>query len=206
MQESTRQYNTMVAKEGQQDDPKHSHASLGNSPNFSANNSPSDNFVPDPKDINNTISEEKLVHLCPEGRAPLYSYLINFAHSTESSTLPNLTNVYEWHFKDIACIKDPKVCKDFEQACKEELEALWHTGTFKKVDRYSIKKLSIRCYWVFDVKSYGWKKARLVAKRFSQHTGTDYNDIYSPVVCFETVRLMLGLATLNNWHITGLNV
>ena len=30
--------------------------------------------------------------------------------------------------------------------------------------------------------------------------------IYSPVVCFETVRLMLGLATLEGWHTTGLDV
>ena len=29
---------------------------------------------------------------------------------------------------------------------------------------------------------------------------------YSPVVCFETVRLMLGLAALEKWHITDLNV
>ena len=43
-------------------------------------------------------------------------------------------------------------------------------------------------------------------KGFTQCTGTDYTDIYSPVVCFETVRLMLGLATLEKWHITGLDV
>jgi len=48
------------------------------------------------------------------------------------------------------------------------------------------------------VKSDGHKKARLVAKGFSQ--------VFSPVVHFETVRLMLALATLENWYITGLNV
>ena len=41
---------------------------------------------------------------------------------------------------------------------------------------------------------------------FTQCTGTDYTDIYSPVVYFETIRLMLGLATLEKWHITGLDV
>jgi len=35
-------------------------------------------------------------------------------------------------------------------------------------------------------------------KRFSQRAGIDYNDIYSPVVYFETVRLMLGLAALED--------
>ena len=56
------------------------------------------------------------------------------------------------------------------------------------------------------MKPDGWKKAYLVAKGFSQHVGTDYTDIYSPVVHFETVRLMLGSATLKKWHITDLDV
>jgi len=81
--------------------------------------------------------------------------------------LPNLTNVYEWHFKDITCIKNPKIYKDFKQACKEELEAFWYRSIFEKMNRNSIKKLSIRYCWVFDIKSNGWKKAHLVAKEFS---------------------------------------
>ena len=52
----------------------------------------------------------------------------------------------------------------------------------------------------------GQKKAYLVVKDFSQCKGTDYIDIYSPVVCFKTMRLMLGLATLKKWHITSLNI
>jgi len=48
------------------------------------------------------------------------------------------------------------------------------------------------------VKSDGRKKARLVAKGFSQ--------VFSPVVHFETVCLMLALAALENWYITGLDV
>ena len=43
-------------------------------------------------------------------------------------------------------------------------------------------------------------------KGFSQNAGTNYTDIYSSVVHFETVRLMLGPATLKKWHITGLDV
>jgi len=50
------------------------------------------------------------------------------------------------------------------------------------------------------------KKARLVAKGFSQVEGLDFNQVFSPVVCFETVCLMLALATLENWYITGLDV
>ena len=46
----------------------------------------------------------------------------------------------------------------------------------------------IKNQWVFDVKSDGRKRARLVAKGFSQVEGLDYDQIFSPVVRFETVR------------------
>ena len=68
---------------------------------------------------------------------------------------------------------------------------------FELVDRPRDWKV-IKNQWVFDVKSDGRKKARLVAKGFSQ--------VFSPVVRFETVRLMLALAALENWYITGLDI
>ena len=52
----------------------------------------------------------------------------------------------------------------------------------------------------------GRKKARLVAKGFSHVKGLDFDQAFSPVVRFETVCLMLALAALENWYITGLNV
>ena len=56
------------------------------------------------------------------------------------------------------------------------------------------------------MKSDGCKKARLVAKGFSQVEGLDFDQVFSPVVRFETVHLMLALAALENWYITGLDV
>src|SRR6202046_493852 len=64
----------------------------------------------------------------------------------------------------------------------------------------------IKNRWVFDIKSDGRKKARLVAKGFSQVEGIDYNELFSPVVRFETVRLMFALASLEGWYITSLDV
>ena len=49
-------------------------------------------------------------------------------------------------------------------------------------------------------------KAHQVAKGFSQVEGLDFDQVFSPVVCFETVCLMLTLAALENWYITGLDI
>ena len=43
-------------------------------------------------------------------------------------------------------------------------------------------------------------------KGFSQVKRLDFDQVFSPVVHFETVHLMLVLATLENWYITGLDV
>ena len=56
------------------------------------------------------------------------------------------------------------------------------------------------------MKSDGCKKACLVAKGFSQVEGLDFDQVFSPVMHIETVCLMLALAALENWYITGLNV
>ena len=69
---------------------------------------------------------------------------------------------------------------------------------FELIDRPRDWKV-IRNWWVFDIKSDGHKKARLVAKGFSQVEGLDFNQVFSPVVHFETVCLMLALAALENW-------
>ena len=65
---------------------------------------------------------------------------------------------------------------------------------------------TIGCRWVFDIKGDDHKKARLVTQGFSQVEGVDYNKLFSPVVQFESVRLMLALAALHNWYMTGVDV
>ena len=64
----------------------------------------------------------------------------------------------------------------------------------------------INNHWVFNVKPEGCKCTHLVAKWFFQVKGINSDPIFSPVVRFEMVHLMLALASFENWHIKGLDV
>jgi hypothetical protein len=107
-------------------------------------------------------------------------------------------------YRDI--VKLPShIQEEWKTACLDELEALRQRNVFKLCDLPPNRK-AIRNRWVFATKSDGRKKARLVAKGFSQVEGIDFDEIFSPVVRYETVRLMLALATLENWTMSALDV
>ena len=85
------------------------------------------------------------------------------------------------------------------------MEALRRRQVYDLVERPRGRKV-IKYRWVFDIKTDGRKKARLVAKGFSQVEGLDYDQVFSPVVRFESVRLILAMAALEGWVLTGLDV
>ena len=87
----------------------------------------------------------------------------------------------------------------------EELELLRKWNVFELTNLPKGRK-SIGCRWVFDVKSDSRKKARLVAQGFSQVEGIDFNKLFSPVVRFESIRLVFALAALHGWYMTGVDV
>jgi len=49
----------------------------------------------------------------------------------------------------------------------------------------------VKCKWVFEIKRDGKFHARLVACGYSQISGVDYHQVFSPVVNDVTFRIML---------------
>ena len=121
-----------------------------------------------------------------------------------ASDVPDTRKPREWSFKDIMRLP-PAQQKGWLDACRQELDSLRARSVYDLVDSPKGRKV-IRNRWVFDEKTDGRKRARLVAKGFSQVEGIDYEDIFSPIVRYETVRIMIALAALSKWHMRSVDV
>lgn len=96
------------------------------------------------------------------------------------------------------------------QAMNEEIEALNKNRTWVLVDLPQGRK-PVTCKWVLRTKlksdgSFDRYKARLVARGFSQTSGVDYHETFSPVVRYESVRLIIALAATLDMDICQFDV
>jgi len=98
----------------------------------------------------------------------------------------------------------------WQHAMQAELTALENTTTWKLVDfPQNIKPIG--CRWIYKIKHHAngtieRYTTRLVAKSYNQNEGLDYFDTYSPVAKLTTIRTIIALASINNWHIHQLDV
>jgi hypothetical protein len=69
----------------------------------------------------------------------------------------------------------------------------------------------IGCKWVYRIKykengEIDKFKARLVEKGFSQKEGIDYEETFTPTTKWNTIRVVLSLATQNGWKVHQMDV
>ena len=132
------------------------------------------------------------------------------------TTLPS--NLRDFHcFFALAFFQEPQTFHEassnplWQQAMKEELDALHKTGTWDLVDLHSGKSI-IGCKWVYKIKTQSngtadRYKAHLVAKGFTQEYGIDYDETFAPMALlsfpwlyFLLSRLLFSFLRLANGH------
>ncbi len=100
--------------------------------------------------------------------------------------------------------------KEWIAAADSEYNSLIENKTWRLVELPPGRK-TIGCKWVFRAKydSEGRVKrfkARLVAKGYAQKYGIDYDETFSPVVRFSSIRTLLAFAVQNNMVVHQMDV
>lgn len=99
---------------------------------------------------------------------------------------------------------------NWRRAMKSELETIEKHSTWKLTELPPGQKV-IGLKWIFKLKKDAAGKitkykARLIAKGYAQEHGIDYEEVYAPVTCLETVRLLFALSAKKNWQVHHLDV
>src|SRR5258708_7449016 len=145
----------------------------------------------------NTLIKEDIESLLNQGANHMIQFLLAQAEK----------NPKEMQYRDILVIKgrDPKTFIEWQEAMKAEIQALNDQDVWELMDLPPNQR-PIRCRWVYNVKTDGRKRGCLVTKGFSRIPGIDFEETFSPVAHFETVRLLLALSALEDWEIQAIDV
>jgi len=124
-----------------------------------------------------TAITNHMVYLTREGKAKHICFLLAL-RATETHVLPKT-------FKDVAkLLADSK--KRWLESCLEELKSLKDRDVYEIVDLSKGRKAVKNC-WIFNIKPNSRYQSCLVAKGFSQVKGIDFDELFSPVVCYKTM-------------------
>ena len=137
-----------------------------------------------------------MVSLIREGEVEHICFLLAL-RATETHSLPKT-------FKYVAKLQaDSK--KRWLESCLEELKLLKDKDIYEIVDLLKRRK-AVKNYWVFNTKPDGHYWSYLVTKGFSQVESIDFDELFSLVVHYKTMQLLLAVATLEDLDIQSVNV
>ncbi|KAH9008639.1 hypothetical protein EDB85DRAFT_2164076 [Lactarius pseudohatsudake] len=107
------------------------------------------------------VDQQLLIRLAQEGGVKFLDLLLAKAVSPLDLESPDTSNIREWTYRDILNMpSEPQ--EEWHNACKEELASLRKRSVYDLVNPPKGRRV-IKNRWVFDLKSHGRKKARLVA-------------------------------------------
>ena len=91
-----------------------------------------------------------------------------------------------------------------------EMESMKFNDVWDLVELPKDRK-PVGCRWVFKRKMNAYNcieryKARLVAQGFSQRKGLDYDELFSPVIRFESVRTLIAISVQKGFKLHQLDV
>lgn len=93
----------------------------------------------------------------------------------------------------------------WSDSMEKEMEALRQNRVWELVELPRDRK-AIGCKWVYRIKEGGVAKSRLVAQGYNQVPFFDYNETFSPVIRFETLRMILALSHNKGYHVHHMDV
>jgi len=142
-------------------------------PYYSSKEEDSEGEVDDALGSPSSSGDEKVARLSREGGVAFFNFLIS-----KAVVAPKERGPKEWTYRDVMGLPAGQL-EEWRGACQREIETLLKRNIFEIVKRPSGHRV-IKNRWVFDVKPDGRKRARLVAKGFSQVEGMDFDQIFSP--------------------------
>ena len=144
---------------------------------------------------------------------PSNSHALRRSHRV--TTLPS--HLRDFHcFSALAYLQEPQSFREassnplWQQAMKEELDALHNTGTWDLID-LPPGKSAIGCKWIYKIKTRSdgtvdCYKARLVARGFTQEYGIDYEETFAPIARLSSVRTLIAISAARRWPLFQMDV